>query len=213
MSIKLDYPIKIIFDEVEIDEYLPSIKFRIDIKIKQFTQFLAYDGDVWVDCNVWDEFSKGLKDRESALLNDMDDIFIIKIIKSNGFIEFIWSIKREDLNGNVMSACYSSRISDDVYSVIRNEFLNYSKWWQVVRYSPVEPLRGSSTVFLDQPCKFNNKEILSGFNDNRAVGIIADLLKPPIFNNQLWPGAALLQFRTLVRWLAQSVLKRVCTLT
>lgn len=32
MSIKLDYPIKIIFDEVEIDEYLPSIKFRIDIK-------------------------------------------------------------------------------------------------------------------------------------------------------------------------------------
>lgn len=129
MSIKLDYPIKIIFDEVEIDEYLPSIKFRINIKIKQFTQLLAYDGDVWVDCNVWDEFSKGLKDRGSALLNDMDDIFIIKIIKSNGFIEFIWSIKREDLNGNVMSACYRSRISDDVYSVIRNEFLNYPKWW------------------------------------------------------------------------------------
>ena len=63
------------------------------------------------------------------MLHDMDNIFIIKIIKKHDFIEFTWSIKRQDPEGNVMTASYSSKITDDVYSLIRNEFTNYPKWW------------------------------------------------------------------------------------
>ena len=33
MSINLNDPIKIFFDEIEIDDYLPSIKFKIDINM------------------------------------------------------------------------------------------------------------------------------------------------------------------------------------
>lgn len=129
MSINLSDPIKIIFNEIEIDDYLPSIKFKIDININQFTHLLAYSGEIWIECSVWDRFSKGLSEGKNTILNDMDDTFIIKIIKSNEFIEFAWSIKRQDPEGNVMTADYSSKITDDVYSVIKNEFINYPKWW------------------------------------------------------------------------------------
>lgn len=129
MSINLNDPIKIFFDEIEIDDYLPSIKFKIDINMKQLTHHLAYSGEIWIDCNVWDLFSKGLNKGESAVLHDMDNIFIIKIIKKQDVIELTWSIKRQDPEGNVMTASYSSKITDDVYSLIRNEFTNYPKWW------------------------------------------------------------------------------------
>ena len=129
MSINLNDPIKIFFDEIEIDDYLPSIKFKIDINIKQLTHHLAYSGEIWIDCNVWDLFSKGLNKGESAVLHDMSNIFIIKIIKKHDDIEFTWSVKRQDPEGNVMTASYSSKITDDVYSLIRNEFTNYPKWW------------------------------------------------------------------------------------
>ena len=79
-------PIKIIFNEIEIDDYLPSIKFKIDINIQQFTHLLAYSGEIWIECSVWDRFSKGLNEGKNTILNDMDDTFIIKIIKSNEFI-------------------------------------------------------------------------------------------------------------------------------
>ncbi|WP_334322316.1 hypothetical protein [Gilliamella apicola] len=129
MSINLNDPIKIFFDEIEIDDYLPSIKFKIDINMKQLTHHLAYSGEIWIDCNVWDLFSKGLNKGESAVLHDMSNIFIIKIIKKHDDIEFTWSVKRQDPEGNVMTASYSSKITDDVYSLIRNEFTNYPKWW------------------------------------------------------------------------------------
>ncbi|MFQ1054817.1 hypothetical protein ACFX2V_07150 [Gilliamella apicola] len=129
MSINLNDPIKIFFDEIEIDDYLPSIKFKIDINIKQLTHHLAYSGEIWIDCNVWDLFSKGLNKGESAVLHDMSNIFIIKIIKKHDDIEFTWSVKRQAPEGNVMTASYSSKITDDVYSLIRNEFTNYPKWW------------------------------------------------------------------------------------
>ncbi|MFQ0990837.1 hypothetical protein [Gilliamella apicola] len=129
MSINLNDPIKIFFDEIEIDDYLPSIKFKIDINMEQFTHHLAYSGEIWIDCNVWDLFSKGLNKGESAVLHDMSNIFIIKIIKKQDVIEFTWSVKRQAPEGNVMTASYSSKITDDVYSLIRNEFTNYPKWW------------------------------------------------------------------------------------
>lgn len=74
-------------------------------------------------------FSKGLNKGESAVLHDMSNIFIIKIIKKHDDIEFTWSVKRQAPEGNVMTASYSSKITDDVYSLIRNEFTNYPKWW------------------------------------------------------------------------------------
>lgn len=129
MSINLNHPMKIIFDEIEIDDYLPSIKFKIDINMKQFTHLLVYSGELWFDCNIWDQFSKELREGENAILNDMDDSFFIKIIKVNEFREFTWSIKRQDPDGNIMMANYSGKITDDVYSIIRNEFINYPKWW------------------------------------------------------------------------------------
>ena len=129
MSINLSEPIKIVFNEIEIDDYLPSIKFKIDINIKQFTHILTYSGEIWIDCKVWYRFSKGLNEGKDTTLNDMDDIFIIEIKKNNEFIEFTWSIKRKDPEGNIMTAGYSSKITDDVYSVIRNEFINYPKCW------------------------------------------------------------------------------------
>ncbi|XKM13050.1 hypothetical protein RCS94_08450 [Orbaceae bacterium ac157xtp] len=129
MSINLNDPIKIFFDEIEIDDYLPSIKFRIDINMKQLTHIFTYSGEIWIDCNAWDLFSKGLKEGGSAVLKDMDDTFIIKIIKNHDFIEFMWSIKRRDLNENVMTTSYNGKITDDIYSLIKNEFINYPKWW------------------------------------------------------------------------------------
>ncbi|WP_294965709.1 hypothetical protein [uncultured Gilliamella sp.] len=129
MSINLNHPIKIIFNEIEIDHYLPSIKFKIDLHVKQFTHFLAYSGEIWIDCNNWDQFSKALSEGGDAILNDMDNSFFIHIIKTNGSIVFTWSINRQDPDGNVMSAGYSSNITDDAYAVIRNEFIDYPKWW------------------------------------------------------------------------------------
>lgn len=129
MSIKINHPIKIMFDEIEIDNYLPSIKFNIDINMKNFNHLLIYSGEIWIDCHVWERFSKNLSSEESAVLTDMNDSFFINIIKTHGSIVFTWSIKRQDRDGNVMSAGYSSKIIDDTYAIIKKEFINYPKWW------------------------------------------------------------------------------------
>lgn len=86
MSIKINHPIKIMFDEIEIDNYLPSIKFNIDINMKNFNHLLIYSGEIWIDCHVWEQFSKNLSSEESAVLTDMNDSFFINIIKTHGSI-------------------------------------------------------------------------------------------------------------------------------
>lgn len=42
MSINLNDPIGIIFDEIEINDYLPSIKFKIDTNMKQCTYLIQW---------------------------------------------------------------------------------------------------------------------------------------------------------------------------
>jgi hypothetical protein len=46
MSIKLNYPIDMIFEELEFSDCLPSIKFRVDVNVNKFNHNLNYSGEL-----------------------------------------------------------------------------------------------------------------------------------------------------------------------
>jgi hypothetical protein len=71
MSIKLNYPIDMIFEELEFNDCLPSIKFRIGVNVNKFNHNLNYSGELWIDCNVLDFFIKNLNKGKNSILNEV----------------------------------------------------------------------------------------------------------------------------------------------
>ncbi|NUE67707.1 hypothetical protein [Snodgrassella sp. ESL0253] len=129
MSIKLNYPIDIIFEELEFDDCLPSIKFRVDVNVNKFNYKFNYSGELLIDCSVLDSFIKNLNKGKSSILNDMNKKFFIRINKTSECIKLIWLVKRQDIQGFLMKSGYKCVITEDECSLIRKEFNNYSKWW------------------------------------------------------------------------------------
>ncbi|MDF7666468.1 hypothetical protein PT273_01150 [Orbaceae bacterium ESL0727] len=130
MSLQLEKPIKISFEEIEIDDHIPSIKFSFITDVEQFSNFLQYKGDLWIDCSVWDQFVNDLITlKDIAVLNDMDEMFFIKIEKTKGIIEFCWSVTRQSISNDIIQSSYKTVISEDIFNHIKTQFVDYPKWW------------------------------------------------------------------------------------
>ncbi|PIT45881.1 hypothetical protein BHC57_01270 [Snodgrassella alvi] len=71
MSIKLNYPIDMIFEELEFNDCLPSIKFRVNVNVNKFNHNLDYSGELWIDCSVMDFFIKNLNKGKNSILNEV----------------------------------------------------------------------------------------------------------------------------------------------
>ena len=130
MGIHLNEPIKFGLEEIEFDDHLPAIKLNAMAEITQFSHVLKYNGEIWVDCHVWDSFVNDLFSlKKTAILHDMSNIFCVKITISEQDIEFFYRIKREGVTEDTINFSYVTKISKDIFSQIRDCFKNYPKWW------------------------------------------------------------------------------------
>ncbi|MWP63282.1 hypothetical protein [Gilliamella sp. Pas-s25] len=130
MSINIEKPMKISFDEVEFDEHVPSIKFIFMANIEQFSNSLNYSGEIWISCLIWDNFVNDLVTlKNTATLYDMNEMFSIKIEKNEKNIKYSWSVTRQGIFKDIVQSSYQAIISEDTLNYIKSQFTNYPKWW------------------------------------------------------------------------------------
>ncbi|OCG37246.1 hypothetical protein A9G29_11540 [Gilliamella sp. Fer2-1] len=130
MSINIEKPMKISFDEVEFDEHVPSIKFIFIANIEQFSNSLSYSGEIWISCLIWDNFVNDLVTlKKTATLYDMNEMFSIKIEKDEKNIKYSWSVTRQGIFKDIVQSSYQTIISEDTLNYVKSQFTNYPKWW------------------------------------------------------------------------------------
>jgi hypothetical protein len=130
MSINIEKPMKISFDEVEFDEHVPSIKFIFIANIEQFSNSLNYSGEIWISCLIWDNFVNDLVTlKKTATLYDMNKMFSIKIEKDEKNIKYSWSVTRQGIFKDIVQSSYQTIISEDTLNYVKSQFTNYPKWW------------------------------------------------------------------------------------
>lgn len=130
MGIKLNDPIKLCLEEIDIDNYLPSIQFNLKVMVKQFSCLLEYNGKIWIECANWDVFVSNLKSLEKiCILKDMNNSFLLKIIKTAEGAEFLWSVSYENIQKATITVDSKMNISNDLLTIIKEEFSNFPKWW------------------------------------------------------------------------------------
>ncbi|OCG59654.1 hypothetical protein A9G41_08925 [Gilliamella sp. Nev5-1] len=130
MSINIEKPMKISFDEVEFDEHVPSIKFIFIANIEQFSNSLNYSGEIWISCLIWDNFVNDLVTlKKTATLYDMNEMFSIKIEKDEKNIKYSWSVTRQGIFKDIVQSSYQTIISEDTLNYVKSQFTNYPKWW------------------------------------------------------------------------------------
>jgi hypothetical protein len=130
MSINIEKPMRISFDEVEFDEHVPSIKFIFIANIEQFSNSLNYSGEIWISCLIWDNFVNDLVTlKNTATLYDMNEMFSIKIEKDEKNIKYSWSVTRQGIFKDIVQSSYQAIISEDTLNYVKSQFINYPKWW------------------------------------------------------------------------------------
>jgi hypothetical protein len=130
MSINIEKPMRISFDEVEFDEHVPSIKFIFIVNIEQFSNSLSYSGEIWISCLIWDNFVNDLVTlKNTATLYDMNEMFSIKIEKDEKNIKYSWSVTRQGIFKDIVQSSYQAIISEDTLNYVKSQFINYPKWW------------------------------------------------------------------------------------
>ncbi|EHD13497.1 hypothetical protein CIN_16890 [Commensalibacter intestini A911] len=130
MSIQLNDPLELKLEEIDIDNYLPSIQFSFQIKAKQFLCVLEFQGEIWIKCDNWDHFVNDLKSLEKiSTLRDMNDSFLLQITKKEQGAEFFLSVSYENIQKNIITSSYKMDISDDLLICVKERFAAYPKWW------------------------------------------------------------------------------------
>ncbi|SCC32030.1 hypothetical protein [Gilliamella intestini] len=130
MSINIEKPMRISFEEVEFDEHVPSIKFIFMVNIEQFSNSLNYSGEIWISCLIWDNFVNDLVTlKNTATLYDINEMFSIKIEKDEKNIKYSWSVTRQGIFKDIVQSSYQAIISEDTLNYVKSQFTNYPKWW------------------------------------------------------------------------------------
>jgi len=122
-------------DVVEIDEHLPSIKMTVELNIEHPTGKIFYQAnDIWFDCSEWDDFTLALKqlsgsNNSKACLENLSDNFKIVFAKDNNIIKLDFTVLENNSGEGIASIKFSSTIGDDLFIPIKNQFVEFEKWW------------------------------------------------------------------------------------
>lgn len=131
MLFMISEPLTVALDEIDIDDHIPSIKFKLHMVSSCLTYSLNYNGDVWITCNALDDFILSIKNNDGILsLPDIDGNVLLCLIrlKNNNYNLSVNNIKKSEDTSKV-SIAYSVEIPRDVFQIIANGFLNYPIWW------------------------------------------------------------------------------------
>lgn len=130
MSIQILEPIQIQLTENFIDENYPSINFQFEATAKQFSSIIDCKGEIYIEYSIFDEFIFQLKKKENnAILTDMNKQFNLEIIFLQNRFKFLWEFSKKSIDGSNIKIEFSNIISEEVFLMIRNQFIEYPKWW------------------------------------------------------------------------------------
>lgn len=127
MDIEINHPININLDAVELDEHIPSVKFSITIQVKKFNYSAEVNSQLWIECQIFDEFIDSMRRGDTAVLKDMNDFFELRVNTAQNWLE--WSCAREDLEGNVISVQGKEKLTEQSKRTLYEAFNDYPKWW------------------------------------------------------------------------------------
>ncbi|MET2527165.1 hypothetical protein [Ralstonia pseudosolanacearum] len=132
MELKLDKPFRLHLDVVATDEHVPSMQIRVSALVLQFGHKFEYQGTMWFDCSAWDMFVAGLTsiDEQAAELLDMGGRFVLQLGMESGTPRISWRLENVDMHGADAAVVYRSAIDADDFSHVRNQFVQFDRWWQ-----------------------------------------------------------------------------------
>lgn len=127
MDIKINDPINIIFNAIEIDEHIPSIKFNILIKVNKFSYSAEVNSQLWIECECFDGFINNMKTDDIAVLKDMNGFFELILNPAQGWIE--WSCGKEGLDGYITLIKGREKLTNESRNALYEAFNDYPRWW------------------------------------------------------------------------------------
>lgn len=132
MKIEIKQPLELCLEVVETDEHVPSMRVQARIVVAQFQHMFRYDGFFWIECANWDKFTQSLRSpsAEGMALRDMSDCFIFSIQEIGGCLSIALELAKADLDDSRQTTCtFISRLDEDVFAKIQNEFFEFPVWW------------------------------------------------------------------------------------
>ncbi len=133
-EINIHKPLRLVIDLIEVDEYLPSFKCKVDIVIDHPTGFFRYNAnDLWIECSNWDIFNEGLINlisTEKFSIQDMSEQFIISI-EPNGSSGYLFELTcgEPDIGQGISFLRFKKTVDSDELSQLMNSFRDFPKWW------------------------------------------------------------------------------------
>lgn len=133
MNIDFEVPFGFHLAVVETDDHVPSVRTALQIEIQQFQHLFRYEGSVWIECSVWDEFVQALHvpSYEATSLHDMNGNFALVLQQqSDSILLLTWKFTKADIGGQrQMTAEFASALDADGLSRIREQFDVFPVWW------------------------------------------------------------------------------------
>lgn len=132
MKIEINKPLILSLDVIELDEHIPSMHIKIKSIINEFQYAISFEGNVWIDCKVWSNFTDNLNNSlaDQATLVDMSEYFNLMLYKKEEKIFIKWIFEKKNIERtNLTNIIFCSEISDDLFARIRDEFVNFPQWW------------------------------------------------------------------------------------
>jgi len=132
MEIKIEQPITLHLEVFETDDHVPSMHVNAQIVVSQFQHTCRYNGAFWIECASWDKFTDSLRTSScrEAVLRDMSGYFMLALRRTDEAVLFVWEFAKTDIGSDRrMNVMFSSKIDDDMFGKIKNEFLNFPVWW------------------------------------------------------------------------------------
>jgi len=132
MKIEFEQPLSFALKVIETDENVPSMRVNLQVVVAQFQNICKYEGTFWIECTIWDSFTKSLHGpyEKAVVLRDISGCFLLAIQEIDKNLTFTWEFTKIDVGVNrQMKIAFTSVIDDEVLSKIRNEFLEFPAWW------------------------------------------------------------------------------------
>lgn len=132
MKIKFEQPLSFSLEVIETDEHVPSMRVNLQVVVAQFQNTCKYEGTFWIECTIWDSFTKSLYGpfEKAMVLRDISGYFLLVIQEIDKNLTFTWEFTKIDVGVNrQMKISFKSVINDEVLYKIRNEFVEFPTWW------------------------------------------------------------------------------------
>jgi len=132
MEIRFKQPIDFHLKVIETCDHVLSMCVQAKIVITLFQHVCQYEGEFWIACASWDEFTNSLRDSlwQETVLRDMSGYFLLTLRRTDDGLLFVWELRKTGIYSNQkVHVAFSSIIDDGVLGKISSEFFDFPAWW------------------------------------------------------------------------------------